>query len=319
MAVQENQQLPWSGALERRAYPRHRVDCAAVISPVSGSVKMPGRLIELSLSGCRVITDQRFLAGIMVRVEVQFQLQGILFRIVGVTVSGREARSIAIRFLDLTQRRREELADVIAEVAESNAAKAAAAAAQAETASPDLASGSPETPTPNPETKPVSIPASLPPVSMNSIHAVPEEATPAASALEPAKPRLHLDRRSHGRHAVDTSARLLLVKSAISMPGRILNLSLGGCRIRTDERFQVGIFVRIEAEFYLHGLPFRVAGVSQAILDRNTIGIRFLDLSDRRREQLTELIAEIAEAEQYYASAGEVAMAENQENPPANR
>jgi c-di-GMP-binding flagellar brake protein YcgR len=82
------------------------------------------------------------------------------------------------------------------------------------------------------------------------------------------------------------------------MPGRILNLSLGGCRIRTEERFNVGIYVRVEAEFYLHGLPFRVGGVSQAILDKNTIGVRFLDMSGRRREQLEELIAEIAEAAQ---------------------
>jgi c-di-GMP-binding flagellar brake protein YcgR len=105
------------------------------------------------------------------------------------------------------------------------------------------------------------------------------------------------DRRSHSRHAVDTSARLLLINSRISMAGRILNLSLGGCRIRTEEQFNVGIYIRVEAEFRLHGLPFRVGGVSQAILDRNTIGVRFLDMSERRREQLKELIAEITEAE----------------------
>jgi hypothetical protein len=101
---------------------------------------------------------------------------------------------------------------------------------------------------------------------------------------------------------VDTRANLLLVKTGITMPGRILNLSLGGCRIRMEERFNVGIYVRVEAEFYLHGLPFRVGGVSQAILDKHTIGVRFLDLSSSRREQLTELIEEIAEAETERAS-----------------
>ena len=104
------------------------------------------------------------------------------------------------------------------------------------------------------------------------------------------------ERRADSRRAVDTRAKLLLIKTGIRMPGRILNLSLGGCRIRTDEHFDVGIYVRVEAEFYLHGLPFRVGGVSQAIMDRNTIGIRFLDMSDRRRAQLLELIAEIDEA-----------------------
>jgi c-di-GMP-binding flagellar brake protein YcgR len=106
-----------------------------------------------------------------------------------------------------------------------------------------------------------------------------------------------LERRSSTRHAVDSRATLLLVKSGIPMSGRILNLSLGGCQIRMEQRFNVGIFVRVEAEFYLQGQSFRVGGVSQTILDAFTIGIRFLDLSARRQEQLAELIAEIEEAE----------------------
>jgi len=104
-----------------------------------------------------------------------------------------------------------------------------------------------------------------------------------------------LERREHPRREVDTAANLLLVKSGICMTGRIVNLSLGGCRIRTESPFRVGIYVRLEAEFRLHGLPFRIGGVSQAILDKNTLGIRFLDMSDRKREQLKELIAEIEE------------------------
>jgi hypothetical protein len=104
------------------------------------------------------------------------------------------------------------------------------------------------------------------------------------------------ERRASSRHSVDTRANLLLINTGITMLGRILNLSLGGCQIRMEERFNVGIYVRVEAEFFLHGLPFRVGGVSQAIVDKFTIGIRFLDMSERRRDQLAELMAEIAEA-----------------------
>jgi hypothetical protein len=103
------------------------------------------------------------------------------------------------------------------------------------------------------------------------------------------------NRRTARRMGVDTRAKLLLVKAGIVMPSHILDLSLGGCRLRTESRFNVGIYVRVETEFYLHGLPFRLAGVSQVVLDKNTVGIRFLDLSERKREQLTELIAEIEE------------------------
>jgi hypothetical protein len=72
---------------------------------------------------------------------------------------------------------------------------------------------------------------------------------------------------------------------------------VGGCRIRTDERFPVGIYTRVETEFRLEGLPFRLGGVIQAVHDRDRrlVGIRFLDMSIRKREQLEQLIEEIEE------------------------
>jgi len=42
-------------------------------------------------------------------------------------------------------------------------------------------------------------------------------------------------------------------------------------------------------------MPFRLGGVTQAIHDRHTVGIRFLDMSSRKREQLELLIEEIEE------------------------
>jgi len=103
------------------------------------------------------------------------------------------------------------------------------------------------------------------------------------------------NRRCEERLGVDTRAKLLLVKTGIVIPSHILDLSLGGCQLRTESRFIVGIYVRVETEFYLRGLPFRLAGVSQVVVDKHTVGIRFLDVSDRKREQLLELIAEIEE------------------------
>ena len=47
----------------------------------------------------------------------------------------------------------------------------------------------------------------------------------------------------------------------------------------------------------MEGLPFRLAGVTQAIYDPFNVGIRFLDMSDRKREQLQQLIDEIRQAE----------------------
>jgi c-di-GMP-binding flagellar brake protein YcgR len=103
------------------------------------------------------------------------------------------------------------------------------------------------------------------------------------------------DRREASREEVDTTAVIFLVKIASRLRGRILDLSLSGCRIRADERFPVGIYTRVETEFQLEGLPFRLGGVIQAIHDKRTVGIRFLDMSSRKREHVEELIEDIRE------------------------
>jgi len=105
------------------------------------------------------------------------------------------------------------------------------------------------------------------------------------------------ERRGFARYMVDSAATVFLVDLRIRIPGRIVDVSLGGCRIKSPERFPVGIYRRVEVEFTLDGLPFRLAGVVQALHDAHTIGIRLLDLSERKREQLTGLMEELEEAE----------------------
>lgn len=109
----------------------------------------------------------------------------------------------------------------------------------------------------------------------------------------PAKPR---ERRAGLRQGVDTSATIHLIKVGSKLRGQILDLSLGGCRIRTSDRFPVGIYTRVETEFRLQGQVVLLGGVIQAVHDRHQVGIRFLDVSQRKREQLVELIEELSEA-----------------------
>jgi hypothetical protein len=101
------------------------------------------------------------------------------------------------------------------------------------------------------------------------------------------------ERRSQPRYAVDEAATLHFIDVRAQICGRILDLSMTGCRIRTNERFPVGIYRRVETEFKLDGLPFRLGGVIQSIHDKFTVGIRFLDVSPRKREQLAFLMDEI--------------------------
>ena len=120
----------------------------------------------------------------------------------------------------------------------------------------------------------------------------------SSSEISAKSPAARTSRRFEPRHEVETSAVIHLINLAADVPGRILDLSLGGCHIRTERRFPVGVFRRVEVEFRIEGLPFRLGGVTQAIYDPFNVGIRFLDLSDRKREQLLQLIAEIEKSEQ---------------------
>jgi hypothetical protein len=108
-------------------------------------------------------------------------------------------------------------------------------------------------------------------------------------------PSMHPKRR-HTRHPVDTGAVIRLIGLAAKVEGRILDLSIGGCRIRTNLPFPLGVFRRVETQFRIDGMPFRLSGVTQAIYDPFNVGIRFLDVSDRMQERLERLIEEIKES-----------------------
>jgi hypothetical protein len=103
------------------------------------------------------------------------------------------------------------------------------------------------------------------------------------------------ERRGQPRQAVDLTAAIYLIKSVSKVNGHLLDLSLSGCRIRTDARILVDLYTRIEAGFYHLGMPFRVAGVIQAIHARDEVGIRFMDMSERNREKLRGLMEELME------------------------
>lgn len=101
------------------------------------------------------------------------------------------------------------------------------------------------------------------------------------------------ERRHEVRHPLSASSTVRLVRSGSRLGGRIVDLSLSGCRIRMDERFTLGIYTRVEVEFQAAGLIFRIGGVIQAIHNQSEIGIRFLDVSERNRQKIKSVIEEI--------------------------
>jgi c-di-GMP-binding flagellar brake protein YcgR len=274
-----------TGHDNRRAAPRQSVDEDARLLLVEHGSTVSCRIVDISLSGCRLRTKERFTAGSMVSVEVAFKVRGLAFRFSGTTQWTDGRNLVGIRFTGVSARRREDLVEALSEVEAENAAKAAQQAAEMQVAAPQVS-------TQKAAAVPVVEPAEEQKPLQTQVQApAPAIATQAASPA-PANPAPR-ERRVQAREEVNTTAVIFLINVASRLQGRILDLSLSGCRIRADERFPVGIYTRVETEFRLEGLPFRLGGVVQAIHDRHTVGIRFLDMSSRKREQVTQLIEEI--------------------------
>jgi len=313
------------GGSERRIDPRSSVDEGAILLIVNHGRCIAGQIMDLSVSGCRLGTMYPFTAGIKTQVEIAFRIHGIRFRLSGV-VQWARARQLGVRFVDVPARRQIELFDVLLEREADLAAKAAKESAKAIQAKPlnELRSGdgekrgqawahSEKTAQPSadfarpgssladavrpemdsgPQTVPEALPApasGLPLSSQDSQQDSQQAANPSGR-----------DRRSQARVPIDTSADILLINIGSHVAGRIQDLSAGGCRIHTGEPFPVGIYTRVETEFRLQGLPFRLSGVIQALYDqkRQVVGIRFLDMSSRKRDQVEQLIKEMEEERQ---------------------
>lgn len=254
---------------ERRSDPRYSLDEASVVLFVGYGAPLEARLVDLSQEGCRLRTLKPVSARSRLPVEVFFKVNGVSFRFRGMLQWTDGQILLGIRFVNVIPRRMVELANVICSMEETSDVQA------------------------------------------EGINLLIEEKvatqplTPIEPVPQPPRKSVGRERREQSRHEVDTSATILLIHVGATLKGRILDLSLNGCRIRTDEHFPVGIYTRVETEFRLEGLPFRLGGVIQAIHDRNTVGIRFLDLSQRKREQVLDLIGEIEEMRAAHPAAAE--------------
>ena len=313
---------------ERRGQPRYGVDDSATFLLLNNGCNVSCNILELSLGGCRLRLAREIRVALPARVEVAFKVRSIAFRLSGVTQWSDGKQTVGIRFGEMSSRRREELADLLSEIEADVAAKEAKAAAEklaAEKAEADKLAArrlSAEKQAAEREERERLSQEKLNREKLNQLkpsliepsHAnfaaprfvqeraelqkaagapVVEEKQERHPGPEPVTSPTKRERRAQMRHSVDTNATIFLVDVASRERGRILDVSLGGCKIHSEERFPVGIYRRVEVEFVLDGLPFRLGGVTQSLHDKRTVGIRFLDMSERKREQLRQVIEEL--------------------------
>ncbi|MGD1063954.1 MAG: PilZ domain-containing protein [Terracidiphilus sp.] len=280
---------------EGRAHPRFSVDEDSVLVLVAHGMPVKARIVDLSLTGCRVRAYDRFSSKAGRSIEITFKTNGIDFRINGVVQWSDEHNYLGIRFVNMADRRKKDLADVIEEM--SAAAAARAAALNKMLPQQQAACDSAEEM------------SARQPLDADAEHAgelaVAMQSHPQAAADPPiALPATPSELRGQPRPAVHRFATIILIKDGSRFRGRIVKLSLSGCRIRTEDRIPVGIYSRVETEFQLQGFPFRLGSVIETMYDRYTAGIHFFDLSERKRQQVLELMGELGEVHSPMAQTG---------------
>ena len=268
----------WKGN-ERRSSERKETDQPVRILVPAREVTIHGRLKNLSARGCCVEPNEPFLVWNSVRVEIRFEASQMQFKLAGVTRGNRGGKNFGIEFDSMSAESlaelrlllpKRQLPHKIAEVEVSLAEEEAAPLADAETITP----GEPS----------------------NTAKIKGRKSGKFAGIVRVEKPPGGRERRIHARYLMEAQAVMLLVKSGESISGHVLEISQSGCRIYLDNPFDKELGTHVEVNFSLHGIPVRMAGVSQVRMNTRTIGIKFFELSGRKHEQLLELITEIREA-----------------------
>jgi len=264
--------------VERRKSKRIATQQAVRILLPAKDISIHGKLLNLSEGGCCVEPDIPFLVWNEVRVEIRFEAFQMQFRLAGVTKGDRGGKSFGVEFDSMTAERLAELKRLLP-ADRSAQTKIGTKVGQVET-----------------EQEP------LP----NTLASEPDEASRMAMELllktgrrsgmvRIEEPPEGIDRRGHPRFVVETQGVLLLVKTNETLSGYVLEISQSGCRVYLTEPFDKGLGVPLEVSFHLHGVPVRVAGISQVLIDKHTVGICFTELSKRKQQKLIDLISDINE------------------------
>jgi hypothetical protein len=273
--------VPKTGA-EGRTSNRHPVRDDAVLS-VIGQSNVIGQtltvncsVLDLSVGGCRLRAKGRFIAKPQLLVEITFTIRGLPMMLRGTIQWTQGEDTFGVRFLEMSSRRREDLNEVLAEIEEFEAAEArrleiALAAQLASEAllsklAPDLAQTG-----------------------------LPQQSPELRAEAQPDQLSANVERRAHPRHQIDASVVVFLVNAGRRFIGQLLDVNQDGCRIRTVESCRADVLALVVAQFVHDGQPFQLSGVISEISNELDLGIRFLEMGDREKEHLAQLIEAMRE------------------------
>jgi len=262
--------------IERRKSKRLASEQAVrILLPAKGT-SIHGKLVDLSEGGCSVEPDVPFLVWSEVRVEIRFEASQMQFKMTGVTKGDRGGNRFGVEFDGMTTERLAEL-KLLLPAYRSSQTKTEALVVLVDTEQ---------------DASPIDLSAEDVEASRKAMEQLLRTGR-RSGMVRIEEPPGGKERRVHSRYVVEAQAVLLLIRSNETLAGYVLEVSQSGCRIYLSEPFDKGLGVPLEVNFQLHGIPVRMPGVCQVLVDKHTIGIRFSELSGRKQQQLNELISEI--------------------------
>jgi hypothetical protein len=102
-----------------------------------------------------------------------------------------------------------------------------------------------------------------------------------------------VERRAHSRYDVETEVRLTLVEEGRRVECTMIDLSMSGCRLYFSRAESLELGAQVEVQFIGDGLPLRLAAVVQVVMHLQSAGLRFVNVPERMKERLEDLIQEI--------------------------
>ncbi len=90
----------------------------AILKILKDNSSMKGAIVGLNKDRCSFQAARPFTGGTQLRAEVEFHMRGLPFLLVGITEDVRNQKTVDIRFIEMSFRKREELAELIEELRE---------------------------------------------------------------------------------------------------------------------------------------------------------------------------------------------------------
>jgi hypothetical protein len=266
------------GGRDRRVDERFDMQRAPGVLMHKGQ-NIPCEMLDISLGGCRLRTLLPFTAGALESVKVVISIHEMVLSIWGVTQWANWDRLLGVRFIHPTGRTRNQLAGLLTCLVDQSAAevvKRAVSVAAEQADSPIIALEHP-----------------LPP-GLESEPAWEEEfQQPPPPPPRPRRVELCSEHVVLSLEEGDSPAVLQLVADGAILAGNVMDVSLDGCLVRLARVFSVRMNAHVEVDFHLRGLPFRLSGITIAMRTERIVEIRFIEMSRRKREDLSQVIMEL--------------------------